>query len=102
MLKVENLTKRYKASAMEATGGVSDVTFEVAAGEFYTLLGPSGCGKTTTLRCIAGLEEPAFGRITLGGRDVFSSSKKYTSSIVRAQHRHGVPIIRRLAAYDSL
>jgi len=35
-------------------------------GEFFVLLGPSGCGKTTTLRCIAGLEEPDAGRITIG------------------------------------
>ena len=40
---------------MRALRGVS---FEVGKGELFTLLGPSGCGKTTTLRCIAGLEQP--------------------------------------------
>ncbi len=46
------------------------VDIEIAAGEFFTLLGPSGSGKTTTLRLIAGFEEPDAGRVELGGRDV--------------------------------
>ena len=40
------------------------------AGEIVVLLGPSGCGKTTTLRCVAGLEHPTGGRISIGGRVV--------------------------------
>ena len=49
---------------------VDDVSFEIRDGEFFTLLGPSGCGKTTTLRMIAGFEEPTSGRILLRGQDV--------------------------------
>ena len=49
---------------------VDRVELEIARGEFFTLLGPSGSGKTTTLRLIAGFEEPDRGRIELGGRDV--------------------------------
>jgi spermidine/putrescine transport system ATP-binding protein len=49
---------------------VDDVTIEIPGGEFFSLLGPSGCGKTTTLRMIAGFEEPTSGRIILEGRDV--------------------------------
>ena len=67
MLSVENLTKSYTLGDRTQVGGVRDVSFDVAQGEFYTLLGPSGCGKTTTLRCVAGLEEPSAGRIALGG-----------------------------------
>jgi spermidine/putrescine transport system ATP-binding protein len=49
---------------------VDDVSFSIRDGEFFTMLGPSGCGKTTTLRMIAGFEEPTDGRILLQGRDV--------------------------------
>ncbi|MGZ6579152.1 MAG: ABC transporter ATP-binding protein [Solirubrobacteraceae bacterium] len=49
---------------------VERVDLEIARGEFFTMLGPSGSGKTTTLRLIAGFEEPDRGRIELGGRDL--------------------------------
>jgi putative spermidine/putrescine transport system ATP-binding protein len=49
---------------------VDSVDLEVARGEFFTMLGPSGSGKTTTLRLIAGFEQPDAGSVQLGGRDV--------------------------------
>ena len=49
---------------------VRDVDLHVGEGEFFTLLGPSGSGKTTTLRVIAGFEQPDSGRVTLGGEDI--------------------------------
>jgi spermidine/putrescine transport system ATP-binding protein len=49
---------------------VTDLTLEVAKGEFFALLGPSGCGKTTTLRLIAGFEEPTSGEIRLNGASI--------------------------------
>ena len=48
---------------------VRNLTLRVAHGTFFSLLGPSGCGKTTTLRLIAGFEQPTSGRITIGGQD---------------------------------
>jgi len=59
------LTKRF--TEMVAVDGL---TLEIRAGEFFSLLGPSGCGKTTTLRLVAGFEEPTEGRILLDGADV--------------------------------
>jgi spermidine/putrescine transport system ATP-binding protein len=58
-----------------ATGGhdvraVEHIDLRIGEGEFFSLLGPSGCGKTTTLRMIAGFEEPTSGRILLHGRDM--------------------------------
>src|SRR5262245_57079823 len=49
---------------------VDGVSLKVGKGQFVCLLGPSGCGKTTTLRCIAGLEEPDDGDILIGGKEV--------------------------------
>ncbi len=49
---------------------VNNLTLDIYEGEFFSLLGPSGCGKTTTLRMLAGFEEPTTGRIVLGGKDV--------------------------------
>jgi iron(III) transport system ATP-binding protein len=49
---------------------VRNVDLEVSPGELMTLLGPSGCGKTTTLRMIAGFQEPSGGKISIAGRDV--------------------------------
>lgn len=49
---------------------VHDLDLHIPAGEFFALLGPSGCGKTTTLRLVAGLDEPTEGKILLGGKDI--------------------------------
>jgi spermidine/putrescine transport system ATP-binding protein len=49
---------------------VDDISLDLAGGEFFTLLGPSGCGKTTTLRMIAGFEQPTAGEIRIEGEDV--------------------------------
>jgi putative spermidine/putrescine transport system ATP-binding protein len=62
-LEVRGLTKRFSPRVT-----VGPLSFEVMEGEFFSLLGPSGCGKTTTLRCIAGFEEPSEGSILLGGQ----------------------------------
>ena len=61
-LEVCELTKRYSPQV-----SVGPISFEVHAGEFFSLLGPSGCGKTTTLRCIAGFEALSGGSIRLHG-----------------------------------
>jgi len=62
---IDGVTKMFGAFC-----AVDDVSFTIREGEFFTMLGPSGCGKTTTLRMIAGFEEPTGGRILLQGRDV--------------------------------
>ncbi|MBU3691494.1 MAG: ABC transporter ATP-binding protein [Solirubrobacterales bacterium] len=49
---------------------VDDIDLDIADGEFFTMLGPSGCGKTTTLRMIAGFEQPTAGKVLIDGKDV--------------------------------
>ena len=60
-----NLTKHYGEVV-----AVAGIDLEIEAGEFFTMLGPSGSGKTTTLRVIAGFEQPDAGRVELQGVDV--------------------------------
>jgi spermidine/putrescine transport system ATP-binding protein len=62
----ENVSKSYG----EGLHAVEHVDFKVEAGEFFSLLGPSGCGKTTTLRMVAGFEQPTTGRVLLGDQDI--------------------------------
>jgi len=69
-IEVENLEIHY--GDVPAVRGVS---FSVQPGEQLTLLGPSGCGKTTTLRAIAGLEQPMAGEIRIAGAPVYSSAQ---------------------------
>src|ERR1700684_3010280 len=54
---------------------IDGVSFAVPAGEIVVLLGPSGCGKTTTLRCVAGLEHPTSGEISIAGQVVSSPER---------------------------
>jgi ABC-type Fe3+/spermidine/putrescine transport system ATPase subunit len=75
MIVVEGLSKRFQTRT-ERVQAVNDISFEVASGEMVTLLGPSGCGKTTTLRCVAGLERPEGGRITINGRTVVDTGNE--------------------------
>ena len=60
---LENLTRRWGSFV-----GVREMSLSINDREFLVLLGPSGCGKTTTMRMIAGLEDPSSGTIRIGGR----------------------------------
>src|SRR5205807_6428359 len=62
--------ERVEKSFDGKTRVVDRVDLAIEPGEFFALLGPSGCGKTTSLRMIAGFEEPDAGRILVGGADV--------------------------------
>ena len=71
LLAVNSLSKTFGGGRKGAQSGVEavvDVTFEVEAGEFLTIIGPSGCGKSTLLRLLAGLEQPDAGQIVLQGQ----------------------------------
>ncbi len=62
-LRLENVTKRFGDFV-----AVDDLSLTVEQGSFFALLGPSGCGKTTTLRMVAGLEQPTLGRVSIGSQ----------------------------------
>ena len=74
-LRLTRITKTYGEFK-----AVDDLTLTIPKGSFFALLGPSGCGKTTTLRMIAGLEEPTVGSIHLGETDI-TTTKAYQRPI---------------------
>jgi iron(III) transport system ATP-binding protein len=75
MVQIEGLEK-YFGEDKERVHVLKGVSLNVPEGSLYTFLGPSGCGKTTTLRCVAGLERPDGGRISIGGHTVFASGER--------------------------
>jgi spermidine/putrescine transport system ATP-binding protein len=64
-VELQSVTKRFGSLV-----AVDDLSLDLSGGEFFTLLGPSGCGKTTTLRMVAGFEQPSEGAIRIEGVDV--------------------------------
>ncbi|MCM3744066.1 ABC transporter ATP-binding protein [Sporosarcina luteola] len=64
-VKIKNMTKTFGDFT-----ALHDINLDIEEGEFFALLGPSGCGKTTTMRCIAGFENPTSGSIYIGNREV--------------------------------
>ncbi len=68
-LELKGLVKRFGDAV-----AVAGIDLHIPAGSYCCLLGPSGCGKTSTLRMVAGHEEPTEGRVTLGGRDITALS----------------------------
>ncbi|MEY2723436.1 MAG: hypothetical protein RIR93_252 [Actinomycetota bacterium] len=74
-LKLDRVSKYYGDFC-----AVDDLSLLVPDGSFFALLGPSGCGKTTTLRMIAGLEEPSAGTISIGNTDI-TTQKSYRRNV---------------------
>ncbi|GGL15415.1 spermidine/putrescine import ATP-binding protein PotA [Sphaerisporangium melleum] len=68
-IELDEVVKEYQAHG-EVVQAVKGVSLSIAEGEFFSMLGPSGCGKTTTMRMIAGFEDPTRGSVRLHGRDV--------------------------------
>jgi cytidylate kinase len=87
-VRLDEVTKRF--GDLEA---VRHLSLDVERGEFFTLLGPSGCGKTTTLRMVAGFEEPTEGRVLLDGEDV-TEAIRTTEIADEASRRAADPAVR--------
>ena len=91
---LEGLSKWY--GPVPASG---DVSLSVDEGEFLVVLGPSGCGKTTTLRCLAGVEEPETGEIYVGDRCLFSQQRGLS---VPAKDRNIGMVFQNYALYPHM
>ncbi|WP_159201600.1 ABC transporter ATP-binding protein [Mycoplasmoides pneumoniae] len=66
LIEIEGLNKTFDDGFVS----VRDINLKIKKGEFITILGPSGCGKTTTLRLLAGFEDPTYGKIKVNGLDI--------------------------------
>jgi multiple sugar transport system ATP-binding protein len=106
-IQIKGVTKRFDEFV-----AVSNLTLDIAEGEFVALLGPSGCGKTTTMNMIAGLEDPSGGSISFDGSDlsgmplqdrnigfVFQNYAIFTHLTVYKNLSYGLEV-RRLARSD--
>jgi NitT/TauT family transport system ATP-binding protein len=114
-VRVDSLSKVYPTPAGGRLVALEDVSLDVAAGEFVTILGPSGCGKSTLLQIVAGLEAPTAGRVTFEGAPpgapltavVFQEPALFPWRTVRDNvtfglEVRGVPAPERLAASRRL
>ena len=94
VIGVDHVSKRFGDYV-----AVDDANFEVGSGEFFSLLGPSGCGKTTTLRMIAGFEQPTRGRILLEGQDV-STVPPYRRNVNTVFQHYA--LFPHMSVYDNI
>jgi spermidine/putrescine transport system ATP-binding protein len=95
-VSLRGITKRFgEFTAVDA------IDLDIKEGEFFTLLGPSGCGKTTTLRMIAGFEEPNEGEILVGGTDVagLPAHKRPTNTVFQSYALFPHLTVRENVAY---
>lgn len=83
MLRVHNVCKIFRSEGRDDLEVLRDISFDVAAGEFVSIIGPSGCGKTTLLRIIHGLESATQGSVSVSGEPVEGYSP---SSAIVFQH----------------
>jgi len=92
LLELEGVSRRF-----ETETALEELTLDVRDGEILTLLGPSGCGKTTTLRLLAGLDEPDAGRISLGDETVAGPD-----TFVAPEHRDVGLVFQSFALFPHL
>ena len=90
VISIDHVTKRFGAFV-----AVDDAHFDIRRGEFFSMLGPSGCGKTTTLRMIAGFEQPS------EGADPARGQRRLEGPAVQAQRQHRLPAVRAVPAHDG-
>ena len=91
-VKFENVVKRFGNFV-----AVEKADFEIGRGEFLAIMGSSGCGKTTTLRMLAGLEDPTEGAIYLDGEKVNGKATWDRDTPMVWQSREPGPVVRHLA-----
>jgi putative ABC transport system ATP-binding protein len=85
IIKVENLSVIYNMGKTSEFTALQDINIEIYDGEFVIFFGPSGCGKSTLLYCLAGLEIPTKGKITIGNQVITGASPRELDNLRRVQ-----------------
>lgn len=98
-IQITGLRKDFRRVDGETVTAIDGVDLSVRPSELVVLLGPSGCGKTTLLRCVAGLETPDGGTITLGSRTVYSDAG---SIMVPPEHRDAGMMFQSYALWPHM
>jgi multiple sugar transport system ATP-binding protein len=98
-VEINGLTKTFRSASGELITAVDGLTLSIAAGELLVLLGPSGSGKTTTLRLIAGLDEPTSGPINIDGRSMNGVEPRDRDIAMVFQHQALFP---HMTVYQNL
>ncbi|MBM4260194.1 MAG: ABC transporter ATP-binding protein [Deltaproteobacteria bacterium] len=76
VIQAQNVSKTFQTPDEQKVGALENISLDVAAGEFVTVVGPSGCGKSTLIKLIAGLVVPTSGRIIYQGKEVLGLNTK--------------------------
>ena len=92
IVSISKLYKSYRRGD-QVIPVLSDISFDIAEGEFLALMGPSGSGKSTLLNLIAGIDQPDSGSIMIGGVDVTTLTETELRRLAGAQCRLHLPVL---------
>lgn len=78
MIKLENITKKYRTDMIETTA-LDNISLEINSGEFVSIMGPSGCGKSTLLNILGLIDHPTEGQVEINGIHINDFNSKFTA-----------------------